>query len=366
MTRPGANNVSSEALGKAPGSADGTPIVDRTCAAPQASKQSVKRLTEAQLTAIWRGRRFPAGALVTRQGVPVTVIYQGREGRGPGPDFRGAVIAGPSALTLRGDVELHVRASSFHAHGHDRDPAYSDVILHVVFEDDVGADTLLPCGRTAPVVALAPWVHARAGELERWLSQPLLWREPCHEALVRLGAVGVGAALEAEGDRRFAEKTARMAARIGEAGAEQALYEAVLEALGYGGNSAAMLALARILPWRLLADAIGAERGRQGLNVLSEHQASHGAEHPCERRVASGDTLRGNPANVRAEALLLGCAGLLPSQRGHDDHNGARGRPANTHFTPDDKRARTRDSGRSRPACTNRGSAPADPARAAR
>ena len=143
MTRPGANNVSSEALGKAPGSADGTPIVDRTCAAPQASKQSVKRLTEAQLTAIWRGRRFPAGALVTRQGVPVTVIYQGREGRGPGPDFRGAVIAGPSALTLRGDVELHVRASSFHAHGHDRDPAYSDVILHVVFEDDVGADTLL-------------------------------------------------------------------------------------------------------------------------------------------------------------------------------------------------------------------------------
>ena len=134
----------------------------------------------------------------------MTVIYQGREGRGPGPDFRGAVIAGPSALTLRGDVELHVRSSSFRAHGHDRDPAYGNVILHVVFEDDVGVDTPLPSGRTAPVVALAPWVDTRAGELERWLSQPLLWREPCHEALVRLGAVGVGAALEAEGDRRFA------------------------------------------------------------------------------------------------------------------------------------------------------------------
>ena len=243
------------------------------------------RLTEAQLTALWQGRRFPAGALVTRTGVPVTVVYQGRPGRGPGPDFRGAVIAGPSGLSLRGDVELHVRSSSFRAHGHATDPAYARVVLHVVFEDDTGVDTPLPGGGTAPIVALAPWVAARAGELRHWLERPLLWREPCHDAVTRMGAEGAGAALQAEGARRFDAHVARFSERIAEAGLDQTLYEGLFAALGYGGNSAAMLALARLLRWPALRDAIGA--GTQD-----------------ERR-------------RRAEAVLLGSAGLMPSQREH-------------------------------------------------
>ena len=110
-------------------------------------------LSESQLFEVWRGQRFPEGALVTRHGVPVRVIFPGRPGRGPGPDFRGATIAGPSGVPLRGDIELHVRSSLFRAHGHASDGAYANVILHVVFEDDMGVDTPLPGGKTAPVVA---------------------------------------------------------------------------------------------------------------------------------------------------------------------------------------------------------------------
>ena len=246
-------------------------------------------LTEAQLIALWRGRRFPDGALVTRQGVPVRLIFQGRQGRGPGPDFRGAAIAGPSGVTLRGDVELHVRSSSFRAHGHADDPAYRNVILHVVFEDDTGADTPLFGGRTAPVVALAPWVARRADELRRWLAQPLLWREPCHDAVMRMGVGGAGAALDATGERRFDEKVERLRASARAGGIDQALYEGLLEALGYGGNAPPMAALARLLPWRTLRDRAAG--------------------------VADGPAF---------EALLLGSAGLLPSQRGHsgplEDH----------------------------------------------
>ncbi len=240
-------------------------------------------LTEAQLTEIWRGRRYPAGALVTRAGVPVNVIFQGRPGRGPGPDFRGAVIAGPSGVPLRGDVELHVRSSSFRAHGHHLDQAYAGVILHVVFEDDTGADTELPGGGSAAVVALAPWVAQRADELRRWLAQPLLWREPCHDAVMRLGLDGAGAALDAEGDRRLEAKVARARDALRAGGAGQVLYEGLLEALGYGGNGPAMLLLARRLPWRELA-----------------------------ARAPDGDRRA-----FDLEALLLGSAGLLPSQRGH-------------------------------------------------
>lgn len=241
-------------------------------------------LTEAQLTALWRGQRFPQGALVTRQGVPVRVIFPGRAGRGAGPDFRGALIAGPSAVPLRGDVELHVRSSMFRAHGHESDRAYANVVLHVVFEDDTGADTPLPGGGRAPVVALAPWVATRARELERWLTRPRLWREPCHDAVLRLGVDGAVAALDAEGDRRFAAKVARMAEAVGERGVEQALYEGLLEALGYGGNAPRMAALARLLPWSRLDGAM------------------------CDAASTERQAL--------AEALLLGSAGLLPSQRG--------------------------------------------------
>ncbi|HZP57646.1 MAG TPA: DUF2851 family protein [Dehalococcoidia bacterium] len=220
------------------------------------------RLTEKQLSELWRGRRFPSGALVTRSGVPVTVISPGRAGRGPGPDFRGAVIAGPSRLPVRGDVELHVRSSSFRAHGHERDPAYAGVVLHVVFEDDTGEDTPLPGGRTAPVVALAPWVARRAGELERWLAQPALWREPCHDAVARLGLPAVLAALDAAGDARVAARVARFAEDAAGDGPPQALYAGLLEALGYGGNAAPMRELARRLPWRLLAGLAGEDDDR--------------------------------------------------------------------------------------------------------
>jgi hypothetical protein len=240
-------------------------------------------LDERELSRLWRGQRFPPGALVTRTGVPVQVIFPGRPGRGPGPDFRGALIAGPSGLPVRGDVELHVRASSFRAHGHDRDPAYAGVVLHIVYEDDDAGETALPGGGTAPIVALRPWVDNRAGELARWIQRPLLWREPCHDAVARMGSEGVATALETEGDRRFEAKASRFAGEIAAVGLEQALYERVLEALGFGGNAAPMLALARLLRWE----------------TLRQHAA------------------RAAEPQLEMEALLIGSAGLLPSQRAH-------------------------------------------------
>jgi hypothetical protein len=272
---------------------------------------------EALLHDLWAGQRFPEAALVTRQGVPVRVLHRGRRGRGPGPDFRGAVIAGPSGLTLRGDVEIHVRSSEFRAHGHDRDPAYDGVILHVVFEDDAGADTRLRCGREVPVVALAPWVARRAGEIERWLARPALWVEPCHDAPERLGPEGLAAALDALADARFERRAASLREAAERDGPEQALYAAYLDVLGYGGDRDAMRALASRLPWREALRRSGGERRPLEALLLAAHAdgppgVGAGPARPQNqpaRRLAGLAALlarAGGPAALAASAAAAG------------------------------------------------------------
>ncbi len=212
------------------------------------------------------------------------VLHPGRRGRGAGPDFRDALIATPSGGLLSGDVELHVRASDFHAHGHDRDRRYDGVVLHFVFDAGVAEDTLLANGCRVPVVALAPWLRRRREELAGWLAHPSLWREPCHDAIARLGREEVLRSLEELGGRRFREREAALAASLRTEGAGEALYRALLAGLGYGGERERFEAVAAALPWRELTALLA----------------------------ASPDAKRG----VLAEALLLGTAGLLPSQRG--------------------------------------------------
>ncbi len=234
--------------------------------------------SEAELVRLWEGQRFPSQALVSGDGWPLQVVFPGRPcSRGAGPDFRDAVIE-LRGRQVRGDVELHVLASAFRRHGHHRDHAYDNVILHVVFWDD-SDNTCLASGRRVPVVALGPWVARRAEELQAWLCRPALWQEPCCGANQRLGAEAVAAILDDAGDCRFQEKAATFAAALAEEDGDEVLYRGILEALGYSQNREPFRLLARALPWRQLRPCIRA--------------------HPPPERV------------LAAEGALLGRAGFL-------------------------------------------------------
>ncbi|MEX2237914.1 MAG: DUF2851 family protein [Dehalococcoidia bacterium] len=207
-----------------------------------------RKLLERELYEIWMGQRFPAGALGLPDGSLLRVVYRGRPGRGAGPDFRDAIIARGDGALLKGDVELHVRASDFRRHGHGADPAYDRVALHVVFYHDGGA-TIASSGRELLTVALAPWVATRAGELQRWLEQPPLWQEPCHDAVARLGGEEVGARLRRLGIRRLRQKAAALRKRVLAQGFEDAVYRELLEAVGFGPNRHVFRALAAATSW---------------------------------------------------------------------------------------------------------------------
>jgi hypothetical protein len=209
-------------------------------------------LSEADLSLIWEGQRFPPEALHTVDGRAVEVVNPGRRGGAAGPDFVDAVVL-LDGVERRGDVELHVRASAFHGHGHQTDPAYAHVALHVVYRADDGTETALCGGGRAPVAAFAPWLERRGAELQNWLAAPSMWQEPCCGASGRLGESAVRQALREAGRERFGAKTARMAEQAAKLGAEEALWRALLDALGVGGDRAGFRHLAEAFPASLAA-----------------------------------------------------------------------------------------------------------------
>ena len=68
-------------------------------------------------------------------GERVRVIDPGILNRNSGPDFFNAKIKIGDRIWA-GNIEMHIKASDWHRHGHDSDPAYDNIILHVVSVND--------------------------------------------------------------------------------------------------------------------------------------------------------------------------------------------------------------------------------------
>jgi hypothetical protein len=265
---------------------------------------------ESELWRLWEGQRFPKGALVTADGRPLRVVFRGQPGRGPGPDFRGAIISAPDGL-LHGDVELHVRTSDFRRHGHGLDPAYAGVVLHVVFFHDDPGETALPGGGSAPVAALG------GPRLAAWLEHAPRWGEPCRDSLQRLGEDGLARTLERLGLMRFRQKAAAWRRRLA-AGEplEGALWSGLLEALAYGGERQAFRRLAGAVPWTALREKLlkaqpGASKGMALAHLEAAYvpQAVRGGVRPgnsAAKRLRGAAALAARFAGPGLAASLIG------------------------------------------------------------
>lgn len=107
-------------------------------------------MTEALLHYIWQTRQYDARKLLTARGEPVFIIHPGYLNRDAGPDFQHARIRIGSTLWA-GHIELHIRSSDWKLHRHSEDPAYQNVILHVVYQHDT--EIYLP-GKEQPLPTL--------------------------------------------------------------------------------------------------------------------------------------------------------------------------------------------------------------------
>jgi len=242
----------------------------RTRALPTAAlREGQDTPPEFLLQAIWQQQRLLRDQLMTLDGETVRVLHPGFKNHEAGPDFRGAIVQ-IGAFARTGDVEIDLRAGGWRAHGHDRNPAFKQVVLHVIWDGDRAvADGL-------PAMALCGKLDAPLGELSSWLGQDSLKSLPeslmgkCCAPLRELPTESLTKLLFQAAQVRWAGKAHQFQARARQVGWEQSLWEGLFRALGYKQNVWPMQRLAELRPIYLSppGDVLGCQARLFGLSGL--------------------------------------------------------------------------------------------------
>jgi len=245
-------------------------------------------VSELLLQKLWLRGDFDTRCAATVGGDRLQVLHPGKWNRLGGPDFLRAKIAfGDRVVT--GDVEVHFRAEAWRQHGHDSDPAYDDVVLHVV---------LFPPARDRP-----PMETSRGRKIPLLVLVDLLWHDmeeyaaddavaalngvdplPVVERLLAFDSQSRAAELQAASARRWQEKVHFAQLRIQRLGWNEACHQTALEILGYRNNRPAMLQVGAVFPharWRRSAPTVD-----ELLDAASSYwrkQGARPANHPRSR-----------------------------------------------------------------------------------
>ena len=92
-------------------------------------------MQEDLLQFIWANGLFNRSNLKTVDGLNVSISHVGYLNKIAGPDFSEGKVRIADTLWA-GSVEIHTRSSEWNNHKHQFDPAYNNVVLHVVYKHD--------------------------------------------------------------------------------------------------------------------------------------------------------------------------------------------------------------------------------------
>jgi len=243
----------------------------------------INNLPESLIVKVWQHLLLKRTELTTEKGELLKIVYPGRVNDDRGADFRDAVIAINGEL-IKGDIEVHVKSSDWQAHRHHQDPFYNRVILHVVMWHNAKAVTKLQNEKSIHILALYKYVRSPISQQPARIEPPATLNMPCLKATERLATDTMADLLDSAGRERFLAKAVKFQADLAKTEASQSLYQGIMESLGYSKNKLPFLELARRLPIHIL-------------------------ESIAREKISDEECL------ARQQALLLGTAGLLPSQQ---------------------------------------------------
>jgi hypothetical protein len=156
----------------------------------------------------WKHKLLPLQDLHTTDGRSVEIIDPGLHNQNAGPDFFNAKVKIDSTLWV-GNVEIHDRASDWFLHGHDHDPKYDNVILHVARVVD--REVVTSNGMRPPQMQLdAPqYVRDHYAELQQTEDYP-----PCYAIIPSLTRLTVHSWMSALETERLEQKTEAIDERL--------------------------------------------------------------------------------------------------------------------------------------------------------
>jgi hypothetical protein len=84
---------------------------------------------------LWKYSLYDQENLFDNEKNKIIVLDPGEYNRDSGPDFFNARVS-IAGTVWAGNVEIHTKSSHFDNHGHQNDPAFNNVILHIVSDND--------------------------------------------------------------------------------------------------------------------------------------------------------------------------------------------------------------------------------------
>ena len=208
-------------------------------------------MRESFLHFLWRWRRFDARDLATTEGLPIDISHPGEWNIHAGPDFFNARLR-IGDTRWAGNVEMHLRASEWLAHGHSGDPAYDNVVLHVVWEEDT--PILRAGGERIPCLTLKDRTPSGLLEAYQRLEQERSW-VPCQPSIGKAPEIVRLNWLDRLAVERLEQKNAAIEEALRATGNhwEEAFYRSLARTFGLKVNAEPFEALARSLPLLTLA-----------------------------------------------------------------------------------------------------------------
>src|SRR5260221_8789715 len=232
-------------------------------------------MTERLLQFIWQFQYFNKNELITDASETVQTIFPGKYNTDQGPDFSDAKIKIGKTLWA-GTIELHIKTSDWKKHNHQADKNYTNVILHVVWEDDKSMH-----GNSIPGIE----IKSRVSKILLQRYEELMNSSsfiPCEKSIHSVRDI-VWISWK---ERLLAERLLRKAKNV----------ETYLEQNNYHWEETFWWLLARNFGMKVNADAFEAVAKSLTVNILSKHKNQI----------------------QQLEALLFGQAGLLKGDFSED------------------------------------------------
>ncbi len=208
-------------------------------------------MEEAFLHYLWKLQYFDYNFLYTDCGQKLDIISRGVYNSHAGPDFSFAKVK-IGNVTWAGHVDIHIKTSDWQAHQHQKDAAYDNVILHVVWENN-GVEVSTSQGNVPPVLSLKKRVATHVVENYAYLLKTDK-EIPCAAMFGKVPSIFKTFMLERVLYERLERKALLIKNMLGaqKNDWEQTTYMLLMEAMGFKKNSVLFKRLAHTLPYKIL------------------------------------------------------------------------------------------------------------------